>query len=170
MSGRHLIRRATVADSEALAALGARTFHDAFGPANRPEDMDAYLVKTYGEQQQRIEIEDPRIVTLVIEDDGALIAFAQLRLESADRIEIARFYVDRPWQGRGIAHELMTAAMEEAAASRAESVWLGVWERNPRAIAFYEKCGFRDTGSQPFLLGGDLQTDRVMVRDLSSGA
>jgi hypothetical protein len=43
-----------------------------------------------------------------------------------------------------------------------------VWERNARAIAFYVKCGFRDVGSQPFLVGSDLQTDRVMARVISS--
>ncbi|HEX7807692.1 MAG TPA: GNAT family N-acetyltransferase, partial [Thermoanaerobaculia bacterium] len=47
-----------------------------------------------------------------------------------------------------------------------QSVWLGVWEHNPRAIAFYEKCGFRITGKHPFLLGSDLQTDLVMTREL----
>ena len=46
------------------------------------------------------------------------------------------------------------------------AIWLGVWERNPRAIAFYEKCGFRDVGSQLFIVGSDPQTDRVMVRSI----
>ncbi len=165
MSGRYVIRRATVGDAGPLAALGARTFEDAFGPANRREDMDAYLARTYGERQQKFEIEDPRSVTLVVEEEGSLIGFAQLRLEAASEIEIARFYVDRPWQGRGVAHQLMTAVIEEAR-KRAKTIWLGVWERNARAIAFYRKCGFRDSGSQPFVLGSDLQTDRVMVRDL----
>ena len=41
-------------------------------------------------------------------------------------------------------------------------LWLGVWERNPRAQAFYRKSGFADVGSQVFLVGTDAQTDRVM--------
>ena len=53
-----------------------------------------------------------------------------------------------------------------ARARGAGTLWLGVWERNPRGIAFYVKCGFRDVGSKPFLLGSDWQTDRVMVRPL----
>ena len=162
-----MIRRATADDAEPLAALAARTFEETFGPANRREDIDAYLHETYGERQQKREIEDPRVTTLLLEEDGSLIAFAQLRTEPAKKIEIARFYVDRPWQGLGVAQTLMQAVIKEAEAQRRNIVWLAVWERNERAIAFYTKCGFRDTGSQPFVLGSDLQTDRVMVRHLT---
>ena len=56
----------------------------------------------------------------------------------------------------------MKGVLDTASSLGATRVWLGVWEKNARAIAFYAKCGFRDVGSQPFLLGSDLQTDRVM--------
>ena len=166
MSGPYVIRRAVTSDAGSLAALGARTFEETFGPANRREDIDTYLSQTYGEQQQKNEIENPRMITLVTEDEGSLIAFAQMRADEKG-IEIARFYVDSRWQGRGLAQALMQAVIEEARARRAEMLWLGVWERNERAIAFYRKCGFRDTGTQPFILGSDLQTDRVMVHELA---
>lgn len=162
-----LIRRAIATDARSLAELGARTFVETFGSANRREDIDAYLATTYGELQQRREIDDPRTITLIAEQDGALIGYAQLRTQAAGKIEIARFYVDRPWQGQGVAQTLMQVVIEEAKRARGELLWLGVWERNDRAIAFYSKCGFRDSGSQPFLLGSDLQTDRVMVRSLN---
>jgi ribosomal protein S18 acetylase RimI-like enzyme len=165
MSRPYVIRRAVTADARSLAVLGARTFEETFGPANRREDIDTYLSQTYGERQQKNEIENPRVITLVAEEEGSLIAFAQMRADEKG-IEIARFYVDRRWQGRGIAQALMQAVIEEARTRRAEMLWLGVWERNERAIAFYRKCGFRDTGSQPFILGSDLQTDRVMIHEL----
>jgi diamine N-acetyltransferase len=160
-----IIRRAVPSDAAALAELASRTFSDTFAAQNRPEDIEAYLAKTYGEAQQRREIEDPGVVTLVVEDGGALIAFAQLRGSTAEHgdVEIARLYVDREQHGRGIAQRLMDAAVDAARELDAATVWLGVWERNARAIRFYEKCGFRDVGSQPFLLGSDLQTDRVMT-------
>jgi len=78
-------------------------------------------------------------------------------------IELVRFYVDRSLHGSGVARTLMNA-VDAAAASRARTIWLGVWEHNPRAIAFYLKCGFVDVGSHPFQLGRDLQTDRIMSR------
>jgi ribosomal protein S18 acetylase RimI-like enzyme len=83
-------------------------------------------------------------------------------------VEIVRFYVDRAWRGTGLAAALMDAAAEEARGRGARSLWLGVWERNPRAIRFYEKCGFRDVGSQDFVLGSDVQRDRVMARHLEA--
>jgi diamine N-acetyltransferase len=161
------LRRATPADAARLAELGARTFIETFGADNRPEDMAMYVGRTYGEAQQRRELSDPDHVALLVEEGEVLIAFAQLHRDG-DAIEIARFYVDRPWHGRGIAQRLMDAVLELARDERARRVWLAVWERNPRAIAFYTKCGFRDAGTQPFLLGVDLQTDRVMEVELLS--
>ena len=165
------IRRAVPEDAPVVAELAARTFADWFGADNRAEDMAAHLARSYGEAQQRRELEDRDWVTLLAEADGRAIAYAQVRrgpapacVDGAAPVEIARFYVDRTFHGRGIAQALMAAALGAARELGGESVWLGVWERNPRAIAFYAKCGFRDCGSQPFLVGSDLQTDRVMVR------
>jgi ribosomal protein S18 acetylase RimI-like enzyme len=81
-------------------------------------------------------------------------------------MEVVRFYVDRPWHGRGVAHQLMAAAADAAQAAGARTLWLGVWERNPRAIAFYRKCGFEDVGTQIFVLGADHQQDLVLARSL----
>jgi ribosomal protein S18 acetylase RimI-like enzyme len=107
------------------------------------------------------------------DDDATLIAFAQLKRGEApacvtgpDPIEVMRFYVAPTRHGQGIAQTLMDAVLTTARADGAHTIWLGVWERNPRAIAFYRKCGFEDAGSQPFLVGTDLQTDRVMTRAL----
>src|SRR5436305_271799 len=77
-------------------------------------------------------------------------------------VELARFYVAHAWHGRGIAQALMDAVKNAAEVLGGKTLWLGVWERNARAIAFYEKCGFRTVGSHPFLVGSDLQTDLVM--------
>jgi ribosomal protein S18 acetylase RimI-like enzyme len=82
-------------------------------------------------------------------------------------VEIRRFYVDRPFHGRGIAQALMRAVEETARTLGGRTLWLGVWERNPRAIAFYSKCGFVDVGQHDFILGTEEQTDRVMARALS---
>lgn len=164
------IRRATPDDAATLALLGHRTFEETFGPANDPANMALFLEKTYGEEQQRRELEQPDFITLLCEEDGVAIAFAQLlpvpTPSEQNAIEIVRFYVDRPWHGRGIAQTLMEEAKRIARELAAAAVWLVVWEHNPRAIAFYEKCGFRDEGWVPFILGNDVQTDRVMVARL----
>ncbi len=168
------LRRAEPADAASLAEFAARVFDETFGPDNRPEDMAAHLADRFGVRQQTEEIRDPAIVTLLVEEDGRLIAYTQVTTLHAPPpcvtgeapVEIGRFYVDRSWQGRGLAQRLMAAARDAARELGGRTLWLTVWEHNPRAIAFYEKEGFRDVGSQPFLLGSDLQTDRVMVAAL----
>ena len=59
-----------------------------------------------------------------------------------------------------------TAAKDAAVALGGQQMWLSVWERNPRAIAFYGKCGFRLVGTKDFWVGSDRQTDHVMVAEL----
>jgi ribosomal protein S18 acetylase RimI-like enzyme len=66
--------------------------------------------------------------------------------------------------GRGVGAALMQACLEEAGRRGCETVWLDVWERNPRAIAFYRKWGFAEVGNQAFQLGEDLQNDILMAR------
>ena len=164
------IRTATPADADVLAAFGERTFRETFAADNRAEDIEAYAPATYSAERQRADLADGSRVTLLAESGGVLLAYAQLRKGPAPAcitgpapIQLLRFYVDRPWHGRGVARLLMDATRAAAEARGGETLWLGVWERNPRAIAFYEKCGFRDVGSEPFLLGSDRQTDRIMM-------
>lgn len=178
-TARCTIRRATPADAELLAALGERTFRDAFAADNSAADMDAYTAHAYGVEQQRAELSLADATFLIAEAEGTAAGYAFLRSapvpahvtdpapgQPGAAVEIARFYVDAPWHGRGIAHALMDAAIAEAAQRAARTIWLGVWERNARAIRFYAKRGFRDIGSQPFVLGSDLQHDRVMAREI----
>jgi ribosomal protein S18 acetylase RimI-like enzyme len=167
------IRRASPGDAASLSALAARTFRDAFEIYNTPENMALYLASNYGPTRQAAELQDGRIVTLVAEASGELAGFAQLRESPAPAcvtgqspIELWRFYVDREWHGQGLAQALMAASLEAAAARGAGTIWLTVWERNDRALAFYRKCGFEVRGDKEFMLGNDPQTDRVMTRSL----
>ena len=77
---------------------------------------------------------------------------------------LVRLYVLREWLGRGVGEALMRACLNEARSAGYETIWLGVWERNVRAQAFYRKWNFRDVGEQVFLLGSDEQRDIVMER------
>ncbi len=135
--------------------------------------MALYLASSYSPELQTAELANPGIVTLVAEVDGRLAGFAQLRdgppppgVDGAQPIELWRFYVERAWQGRGVAQALMRATLDAAVERGAGTLWLCVWERNHRAQAFYRKIGFEDRGSKEFILGRDRQTDRVMARAL----
>jgi GNAT superfamily N-acetyltransferase len=164
-----IIRVATPADAATLAALSLKTFVDTFAPHNTAADMDSYTSVAFGEEKQRREIETDGVITLLGEEDDDAIAYAQIRHTPGaphGDVELARFYVDQPHHGRGIAPALMDAVETQARILGGTRLWLGVWEHNLRAIAFYRKRGFVQCGAQPFLLGTDLQTDLVMNRPL----
>ncbi len=48
-------------------------------------------------------------------------------------------------------------------------LWLGVWQKNERAIGFYRRWKFETVGTQFFPMGPDLQEDWVMLRELGTG-
>ena len=169
------IRRATLSDAAALAELAGRTFTETFASDNSPEDLDSHLCASYGVPQQTAEIEDRDVTTLLALQREEPIGFAQVRRKAAPScvtserpVELHRFYLARLAQGKGLAAPLMRAAREAARELGGLHIWLGVWERNPRAIAFYLKSGFVQVGSHVFTVGGDRQTDLVFVSPLSA--
>jgi ribosomal protein S18 acetylase RimI-like enzyme len=166
------IRYAIPDDAAALSALATRTFHDTYAAFNTPENMAAHLAATFTPDRQRIEIETPGTFIVLAQHEQALIAYAHVvstivppPVGDAHALEIKRFYVDRAWHGCGVAQRLMTKTIASAAERGAATVWLTVWDQNPRAIAFYRKVGFRDVGLYPFRLGTDVQTDLLMIRE-----
>ena len=174
------IRRAHRLDAKKLSALAEETFRDTFAAVNTPEDLALHCRTSYSEAIQEEEISNPDRVTLLCEDDGRLIGFAQLRWGEAPSCvvadapgEIQRLYVVSDCHGKGVARDLMNACIDESRSRRLDVVWLGVWERNSRAIAFYKKWGFLEVGEHTFQLGRDFQRDIVMARpvaDVRSGA
>lgn len=172
-------RVAAVDDARALAAFAERAFRDTYGGASGAADVDAYVGAHFGVAQQTAELRDAAIRTLLLEDAaGVLVGYAQLRLtpaagapvpggvQGAAPVELARFYVDRSWHGRGAAQQLLAAVDAELAGRPlgAEPLWLSVYQENPRAIAFYRRAGFVAVGEATFQLGGELQHDWVLAR------
>ncbi len=171
-----LIRYAGVDDAQLLAELGARTFNETFAAdkRNRPEDIAAYLASSFGQAQQGAELTDSRSTFLIAEVDGVAVGYAKLSAGRAPDgitgekpIELVRLYVSQEWLGRGIGAALMRACMDEARQKEYRTLWLGVWEHNHRARAFYRKWEFQDAGQHIFQLGDDPQTDILMERSVS---
>lgn len=165
------VRRAHRLDAKQLSALAEETFRDTFAAVNTPDDMALHCRTHYSEEIQAQEISNPKMVTLLCEQGGRLVGFAQVRWGEAPGCvaadapgEIQRLYVVSDCHGTGVAHDLMNACVDEIRGHRSDVVWLGVWERNPRAIAFYRKLGFLEVGEHVFSLGSDPQRDIVMAR------
>jgi GNAT superfamily N-acetyltransferase len=147
------LRRARPDDAAPLAELAARIFTDTFAEDTPPDDLAEFLAKAYGVRQQSEEISNPDVITIVAEAPEGLAAYAQVRrrgktpkcVTAEEPVELWRFYVQRDWHGGGLAHRLMAAVMDAARELGGRHLWLSVWERNVRAIAFYGKHGFHDS-------------------------
>ena len=168
------IRRAAAEDNKLLADAGRRLFYAAFAEGNTPEDMASYSTTAFSPEIQAAELADPASVTLIAEIDGIFAGYARLKegrptlvLPGLRPVELVRIYSERDYIGQGVGAALMQACLDEAARRGCDRIWLGVWEKNPRAIRFYEKWGFAAAGNQTFKLGEDLQTDLVMERGIA---
>ncbi len=168
-----MIRHGTLEDAGLLSALGARTFTETFAADNTEEDLAAYLATSFNVQQQTAELEDPASTFLIAEIDGHAAGYAKLHKGEAPKgvagakpVELVRLYVLREWLGRGVGEQLMRTCVAEARQAGHDTIWLGVWERNARAQAFYRKWNFRAVGEHIFRLGSDLQRDLLMERTL----
>ena len=168
------IRKANRSDASRLSQLAEATFRDAFAAVNAAEDMDLHCQSRFSENIQAGEIANPNMITLLGEDGSRLAGFAQLRWDAAPGCvlaespgEIQRLYVASDWHGKGVAQQLMTACIEAMKDHGSDVVWLGVWERNPRAIAFYRKFGFVELGAHVFHVGTDPQRDIIMARPVA---
>jgi diamine N-acetyltransferase len=167
------IRRATPGDVKLLVDIGARTFSSAFADDNSPEDMSEYLTTNFNCNRLSVELADPWSTFFIAEVHQVAAGYAKLRkgdtpecVSGANPVEIERIYTLPEHFGKGIGEALMNACLEEAKQMGFQTVWLGVWEHNDRARAFYRKHGFRDAGDKIFQLGSDPQTDKVMERAL----
>ncbi len=165
------VRRASIEDAKLLAELGALTFAETFAKDNSPEDMAAYLSDSFSVGRLTEELTDPLSVFFVAEVEGSAAGYAKLRageasgdVEGERPIELVRLYVSQQWLGRGVGHALMRRCIDEAREMGFRTIWLGVWERNRRAQAFYRKWEFQEVGEHVFQLGSDPQRDIVMRR------
>ena len=163
------VRYGTTDDAKMLCELGAKTFYDTFAKDNTPENISLYVKESFSTQVQFNELSDANIIFLIAELENKPVGYAKLKLDSkiesikgTNTMELERIYALHEYLGQGIGKELMLAAINEAKEKDCNSLWLGVWEKNPRAINFYKKWGFREVGTHIFMLGDDPQRDLIL--------
>lgn len=160
-------RDATPDDSALMAEIGRRTFAETFGHLYSPENLAAFLAN-HNESGWRAEILDPVFSVRIVEADGEPIAYAKIGPPSlpfeprGPSVELRQIYVLDPWQGRGIAQELMAWAIDEAKKRGARDLYLSVFVDNHRARRFYERYGFTFVGTYAFMVGDHEDEDHVL--------
>jgi GNAT superfamily N-acetyltransferase len=168
------ISPATLSDAPALRDLMEQTFVDTYARYNTPENMQQYVASHFGLAQVEQELRDEKVQYLVMKHHEQLIGFAKLvkdhsaeGLEGQKVAELERIYVTRVHHGQKLGAKLMQACLEWSKEAGFETVWLGVWEQNHKALAFYEKMGFQRFGEHVFVLGTEVQNDFLMKKELT---
>ena len=164
---------ATQADALLIADISHQTFYDTFAEDNTKEDMEKFLNEQFTKGRLMMEVGAPENSFLLAYADDQIAGYLKLRdakvpveLKNIPSLEIARLYVLKDFLGKGIGAALMQASIDAAKAKEKSVVWLGVWEKNTRAIEFYRRWGFQKFGEWDFLLGDDLQRDWLMKREV----
>ncbi|HUQ96529.1 MAG TPA: GNAT family N-acetyltransferase [Chitinophagaceae bacterium] len=162
------IRRATPDDAELIADLSRQTFYDTFAPQNTAEDMALFLDTQFPRSALVAEAAAPNALFLLATADAEMVGYARLceTKTNPHGIEIARLYATTAAIGKGVGKALMQACIEIAHERTKTKIWLGVWEKNTRAINFYTAWGFEKVGEHDFRLGNDLQRDWIMQKNL----
>lgn len=169
------IRSCALPDAEAIVSLGIRTFRDTFDEMNTPENMMLYINKTFTLKKIKEEIKERGSIFFIVEKDDDPIGYARLRtshtpeaLKGTVAMEIERLYVDKRFIGKRVGHLLMNTCLHYAKDHNFDTIWLGVWEHNERALEFYKKWGFEKFGDHVFMLGHDAQTDLLMKKNIKN--
>lgn len=165
------IRKATAPDATAVASFARKAFHDTFAPYNTAEDMEQFMRESFSMQQLEAEVIDVANYFLLAFVNDQLAGHVKLcesanppELGNANAIEISRLYASIEFIGKGVGAALMNASIDYARKKQKSVIWLGVWEHNLRAIAFYTRFGFEKFSEHPFVLGSDVQTDWLMQK------
>jgi ribosomal protein S18 acetylase RimI-like enzyme len=164
------VKRATVTDAALIADLSRTTFYQAFAKDNTESDMELFMNEQFTKERLMQEVEKGAGIFLLAYDADEAVGYARIRVDNKlkheDAVEVARIYALDKAIGKGVGKALMETCLQIANDMQMKAVWLGVWEKNERAIAFYRKWGFEKFGEHKFLLGTDLQTDCLMKKIL----
>jgi ribosomal protein S18 acetylase RimI-like enzyme len=160
-------------DAADLSTFARRVFLETFGAENTPDDMALYIEESFTPSCQGAEIRDQMRSTLLLRIEDKLMGYAQLswgkgvpQLKAQNPVELVRFYIDQKFHGKGVADNLLNACLDLSRSQSADVMWLGVWEKNARALKFYRKHQFQPNGDQIFQLGHDQQRDIILARPL----
>ena len=170
------IKKVTSTEVNQLQQIGRQTFSETFSESNSEENMKKYLDEGFTVEKLSSEINNPDSEFYFAKENNNVIGYVKINKGQSQTelkndkmsVEIERIYVLKEFHGQRIGQLLYEKAMELALQLKADYIWLGVWEENPRAIKFYQKNGFIEFNKHIFKLGDDEQVDIMMKLELKS--
>ncbi|SDE22885.1 Ribosomal protein S18 acetylase RimI [Paenibacillus sp. UNCCL117] len=167
------IKKCTFDDLGVLQEVSVETFTETFKNDNSPENMKAYLEKAFNLKQLEKELSSSSSQFFFVYLDDEVAGYLKVNTNDAqseemgeESLEIERIYIKSSFQKHGLGKYLLDQAIEIATELRKKKIWLGVWEKNKNAIAFYKKMGFVETGAHSFYMGDEEQIDFIMAKTL----
>lgn len=164
-----IIRKATISDLETLQEISRQTFVETFSDANTAENMQNYIRENFNLKQLSSEINNPESSFYLAFQGKETIGYLKINFGNAQTeiignqtIEIHRIYVLKAFHGKKIGQLLLDKAIKIAQQTGVDYIWLGVWEKNHRALQFYSKNGFAEFDKHIFILGNEVQNDLLM--------
>ena len=162
-----------IEELEPLRDIAIKTFDETFAHCNTPENMQLYFDESLNREQLTKELTTPGAEFFFAKCDGKIAGYLKTCVGEAqtdpmgdDAFQIERIYILKEFQRRGIGRILLTKALSMAKEYKKKFAWLGVWEYNDKALAFYKSFGFTQTGAHTFTLGDDPQTDLIFKLDI----
>jgi len=166
------IRRADLADAEAISAIGAATFVETFGHLYPPGDLKAFLAEAYNLDRARADLADPAKASWIVEAGGEVVGYALAGPcglphpeVTPDCGELKRIYLKTAWQNGGLGARLFAETLAWLEAGGPRAVWLGVWSENHGAQRFYGRQGFEKVGEYGFAVGSTVDHEYILRRD-----
>lgn len=167
------IKMCTLEDLHKLQEISYETFKETFEAENSSENMNAYLEESFNLNQVEKELSNISSQFYFVYFNHEVAGYLKVNTDGAqseemgdDSLEIERIYVINKFQKNGLGKYLLNKAMDIAMELNKKKIWLGVWEKNENAIAFYKKLGFVQTGNHSFLMGDEEQMDLIMTKSL----
>lgn len=163
------IRKATVSDLETIQNISSQTFKETFAAVNTPENISNYVKESFNSEQLKTELNNANSQFYVAYSNAEAVGYLKINFGDAqtesineNALEVQRIYVLQNFHGKNIGQLLLDEVKKIAKSSGVDSVWLGVWEENHRALRFYTKNGFIVFDKHVFIMGNDEQTDLLM--------
>lgn len=167
------IKKCTLEDSRKLQEISYKTFNETFKNQNSPENMNAYLERAFNLKQLEKELSNISSQFFFVYFNNEVAGYLKVNTNDAqseemgdELLEIERIYIKNKFQKHGLGKYLLNKAMEIAIERNKKKIWLGVWEKNENAIAFYKKMGFVQTGAHSFYMGDEEQMDFILTKTL----
>lgn len=167
------IKKCNIKDLPKLLEISYETFNETFKNQNSPENIKVYLESAFNLKQLEKELSNISSQFFFVYLNNEVAGYLKININDAqseeisdESLEIERIYIKRKFQKHGLGMYLLNKAIEIAMEFNKKKIWLGVWEKNENAIAFYEKMGFVQTGSHSFYMGNEEQVDFIMTKIL----